>query len=60
MYELATRGFPSASLHSVGTTNNYYTIDGVNYVPDSRMAELMAELFNILVRNQHMRPLAVR
>ena len=35
-------------------------IGDVTYTPDSRIAELMAELFNILVRNQHMRPLAVR
>ena len=53
-------GKPSWAITSPGMVDNdrgntYYTIGDVSYAPDSRMAELMAEVMNILVRENNMR-----
>ncbi|MCL2746131.1 MAG: hypothetical protein FWE48_03450 [Coriobacteriia bacterium] len=47
---LATTRSAQASLHDLGTTNNYYTIGDVSYVPDSRVEELVMALFGEIRR----------
>ena len=44
----------AVALQGREATNNYYTIGDVSYTPDSRVAQLMSELTDILIINRNM------